>query len=68
MSAVPPGAQIARLAAVVARCATGGMPDEMVAAPLWLYPPHMRQDILSERARRGILQGDPEPIGDPEYS
>jgi hypothetical protein len=45
-----------------------GMPDETVGRPLWTFPPHDRLAVLSERAKRHILQIDPEPIGDPEYN
>ncbi|MFE9335295.1 hypothetical protein [Streptomyces sp. NPDC007063] len=41
--------------------------DEHVAQPLWYLPPCARPALLHERRRRGILQGDPEPIGDVEY-
>ncbi|RCH68731.1 hypothetical protein DT019_08635 [Streptomyces sp. SDr-06] len=43
-------------------------PDELVQRPLWEFPPRQRLTVLSERARRGFLSTDPEPIGDPEYS
>jgi hypothetical protein len=42
--------------------------DEYVALPLWEFPPAYALHVLSERRRRNILQHDPEPIGDPEYS
>jgi len=42
--------------------------DEVVRSPLWLFPPFSRLALLSERRRRNILQHDPEPIGDPEYT
>lgn len=45
-----------------------GAPDGYVRRPLWDFPPHSRLFVLSERARRGFLSTDPEPIGDPEYS
>lgn len=53
-----------RMAGVVAR----SMTDEALALPLWESRPFYRLAILSERRRRNILQGDPEPIGDPEYT
>jgi hypothetical protein len=45
-----------------------GMPDATIGRPLWTFPPNHALLVLSERRRRNILQGDPEPIGDPEYS
>lgn len=42
--------------------------DGHVALPLWEFHPHIVPHVLSERRRRNILQHDPEPIGDPEYS
>lgn len=42
--------------------------DEWLTQPLWNFHPSYRLLILSERQRRGLLQGDPEPIGDPEYT
>jgi hypothetical protein len=42
--------------------------DEYVARPLWEFHPHVRAHVLSERKRRNLLQYDPEPIGDAEYS
>jgi hypothetical protein len=42
--------------------------DEYLAQPLWNFHPYYRLAVLSERARRRILQADPEPTGDPEYS
>lgn len=42
--------------------------DVCVSLPLWLYPPEAAKLVLSERARRGLMQNDPEPIGDPEFS
>jgi len=42
--------------------------DETVALGLWNFPPEARLAVLSERRRRNILQCDPEPVGDPEYS
>lgn len=42
--------------------------DETVSLPLWEYPAVAAKLVLSERARRGLLQSDPEPAGDPEYS
>lgn len=42
--------------------------DEYVALPLWEFHPYIRPHVLSERRRRNVLQNDPEPIGDPEYS
>ncbi|MDX3551005.1 hypothetical protein PV729_04330 [Streptomyces europaeiscabiei] len=45
-----------------------GSADEEVSRPLWSFLPEEAPIVLSERRRRNILQGDPEPIGDPEYS
>jgi hypothetical protein len=42
--------------------------DEFVSQPLWAFHPFYRPHVLFERARRGFLTSDPEPIGDPEYS
>lgn len=42
--------------------------DAYLGRPLWEFHPFYRPLILSERTRRSILQGDPEPIGDPEYT
>lgn len=42
--------------------------DELMALPLWVFSPTDAPTILSERRRRNILQSDPEPTGDPEYS
>lgn len=42
--------------------------DETMRRPLWEFHPYYALMILSERQRRGLLQHDPEPIGDPEYS
>jgi hypothetical protein len=42
--------------------------DEYVARPLWEFHPSYRSLVLGERRRRNVLQHDPEPIGDPEYS
>lgn len=42
--------------------------DDTVSLPLWVYPPEARKAVESERARRGLLRYDPEPIGDPEFS
>lgn len=42
--------------------------DEFVALPLWEFRPHSVPLVLTERRRRNILQHDPEPIGDPEYT
>lgn len=42
--------------------------DELIRSPLWGFPPNYRRGVLSERARRGFLNNDPEPIGDAEYS
>lgn len=44
------------------------MPVWYVARPLWEFMPKHRAAVLSERRRRSILQGDPEPAGDPEFS
>lgn len=43
-------------------------PNEVVSAPLWDVRPADRTAVLHERARRGLLQDDAEPIGDPEYT
>ena len=53
--------EVARVSAFLAS-------DERLSAPLWDWPPEARPYVLSQRRRRGILQGDPEPSGDPEYS
>ncbi|MGX1133208.1 hypothetical protein RKD49_005398 [Streptomyces glaucescens] len=45
-----------------------GATDEAVSRPLWDFHPYYRPAVLTERKRRNILQSDPEPIGDPEYS
>lgn len=45
-----------------------GAADEYVSRPLWEFHPYYRPLILSERARRGFNNPDPEPIGDPEYT
>lgn len=42
--------------------------DEFVRSPLWEFSPHIRSAVLHERRRRNIMQDDPEPIGDPEFS
>lgn len=42
--------------------------DADVAIPLWDWPASWALAVLSERRRRGILQHDPEPIGDAEYA
>jgi len=42
--------------------------DWTLSLPLWGWPPEVRPLVLSERARRGLLQSDPEPTGDPEFS
>jgi hypothetical protein len=42
--------------------------DETVGSGLWNFPPDARPAVLSERRKRNILQGDPEPTGDPEFS
>jgi len=42
--------------------------DEYVSLPLWEFHPHYALHVLSERRRRNLLQHDPEPIGDPEYT
>lgn len=42
--------------------------DELVSSPLWGFLPSERSAVLSERARRSLLQHDPEPSGDPEYN
>ncbi len=46
----------------------GGASDEYLGRPLWDFHPYYRPLILSERKRRNILQHDPEPSGDPEYT
>lgn len=48
--------------------ALGRATDEFVALPLWSFHPHYRPFVLVERKRRNILQNDPEPTGDSEYS
>ena len=45
-----------------------GAPDEIVGRPLWELHPYYRPQFLNERRKRNILQIDPEPIGDPEFS
>ena len=50
-----------------ARALRGAL-DETVRFPLWEFPPEARKAVLSERARRGFNNPDPEPIGDPEYT
>jgi hypothetical protein len=45
-----------------------GASDGYIRRPLWEFHPYVRPLVLSERARRGFLTIDPEPIGDPEYS
>jgi hypothetical protein len=42
--------------------------DETIGSGLWNFPPEIRPVVLSERRKRNILQGDPEPVGDPEFS
>jgi hypothetical protein len=42
--------------------------DEYVALPLWEFHPWQRPAVLNERRRRNLLQTDPEPTGDPEFS
>jgi hypothetical protein len=42
--------------------------DEFVSQPLWAFHPYYRPHVLTERSRRQVLQSDPEPVGDPEYS
>lgn len=42
--------------------------DEAVARPLWEFPPGAAKAVESERARRGLLRIDTEPIGDAEFS
>lgn len=46
----------------------GTASDEYLAQPLWEFHPAYRSVVLSARRRRNILQIDPEPIGDSEYS
>lgn len=53
---------------VAVRKILGQAADEYVALPLWEFHPHYRPALLSERRRRNVLQNDPEPSGDPEYS
>jgi hypothetical protein len=43
-------------------------PSEVLSLGLWIFTPDEIPAVLSERRRRNLLQGDPEPIGDPEYS
>lgn len=45
-----------------------GASDAELSGPLWWWPVADRPAVLSERAKRGILQIDPEPIGDSEYT
>jgi hypothetical protein len=42
--------------------------DVFVSQPLWAFHPFYRPLVLTERARRQLLQNDPEPSGDPEFS
>jgi hypothetical protein len=42
--------------------------DVFVSQPLWAFHPFYRPLVLTERARRHLLQNDPEPSGDPEFS
>lgn len=42
--------------------------NSLLCSPLWLFPPDYRLAVLSERRRRGLMQIDPEPIGDAEFS
>ncbi|MEU4005639.1 hypothetical protein AB0F32_24505 [Streptomyces albidoflavus] len=42
--------------------------NEYIAAPLWEFHPLFRLAVLSERRRRHLLNNDPEPIGDNEYT
>jgi hypothetical protein len=42
--------------------------DEFVSQPLWAFRPSYRPHVLYERSRRHLLQNDPEPSGDPEFS
>lgn len=46
----------------------GAAPDDEIRRPLWTFLPEEVPTVQHERRRRNILQGDPEPIGDPEYS
>ena len=46
----------------------GRASDEYLARPLWEFHPYYRPFVLTVRARRKLLQHDPEPIGDSEYS
>lgn len=50
------------------RVAVRGVLDEEIRRPLWEFPPDAASAVLSERAKRHILQNDPEPTGDSEYS
>jgi hypothetical protein len=45
-----------------------GVSDEVISAPLWTFLPANIPHVMHERRQRNILQLDPEPIGDPEYS
>jgi hypothetical protein len=45
-----------------------GASDEQVGGPLWRYPPDAIPAVMHERRKRNILQNDPEPSGDSEYS
>jgi hypothetical protein len=55
--------QRVNVVAVLARAS-----DEYLAQPLWNFHPYYAPFVLSARARRNVLQHDPEPSGDPEYS
>lgn len=52
----------------VRRAVMAHFSDEDVCAPLWEFDPEDRPLILSERRRRHLLNNDPEPIGDHEYT
>jgi hypothetical protein len=55
--------QRVNVAAVLARAS-----GEYLTQPLWHFHPYYRPFVLTERKRRHILQYDPEPTGDSEYS
>lgn len=42
--------------------------DEYLRLPLWEFHPHLVPLVLSARRRSQVLQHDPEPTGDPEYT
>jgi hypothetical protein len=50
------------------RSPISSLSDETIRRPLWEFTPDERPAVIHERRRRNILQGDPEPSGDSEYS